>query len=322
MLFDRYDKQSIIRGVKNPSVFSDEIERLMWKPIYQYNNYSFDKNYSSPIYVMDHDWDLLILLDSCRYDYFKEVNNIQGELKRVVSGGSHSKEFIHHNFVKEQNHDTVYVTANPYGVKFRKDTEFFATINLLDEWDDEFETVLPSDVQAAAINAADQYPNKRLIIHFMQPHMPHIGEKSKEIRQNMNIGGWSGGIEEFEQQKTNYSIFDAVSDGKISHQELRESYKQSLKVVLGHVETIVNNVPGKKIITSDHGELLGEKLLPLFGPRKYSHHTNLKTPELRLVPWLIIDSEDRRKVIEENPTQTNEIDQNELEKKLSALGYH
>lgn len=270
---------------------------------------------------MSQDWDTLILLDSCRYDYFKEVNYIQGTLKKVVSGGSHSKEFIRYNFMNKQNHDTVYITSNPYGIKFKEHTNFFTTINLLDKWDEEFETVLPSDVQTAAINAASQYPNKRLIIHFMQPHMPHIGEKSKEIRQKLSVGGWSGGIDELEEQKTKYSIFDAVSDGEITHYELRESYKQSLKIVLDHVETLVDRIEGKKIISSDHGELLGEKLLPFLGPRKYSHHTDLKTPELRLVPWLIIDSEDRRKVIEESPPETNTTDQDGLEEKLAALGY-
>jgi hypothetical protein len=270
---------------------------------------------------MTHDWDVLILLDSCRYDYFKELNHIQGNLKRVVSGGSHSKKFIRHNFINKQNHDTVYVTANPYGVKLRKKTDFFAVVNLLDEWNEEFETVLPSDVQRAAIKAADQYPNKRLIIHFMQPHMPHIGAKAKEIKQKVNVGGWSGGIDDLEEQKTKYSIFDAVSDGKISQQELRESYKQSLRIVLDHVEDLINSIDGKKIISSDHGELLGEKLLPIIGPKKYSHHTNLKTPELRLVPWLIIDSEYRRTAIEENPPQSNNIHEDGLKEKLAALGY-
>ena len=44
-----------------------------------------------------------------------------------------------------------------------------------DGWDDSLKTVLPRNLVDAAINAEKEFPNKRLIKLFMQPHIPFIG---------------------------------------------------------------------------------------------------------------------------------------------------
>jgi hypothetical protein len=43
-MLDRYDKQSLMKGLKNPSALLNEIKQLSQDPIYLYKNYSFDKN--------------------------------------------------------------------------------------------------------------------------------------------------------------------------------------------------------------------------------------------------------------------------------------
>ena len=51
--------------------------------------------------VLGEDWDNLILLDGCRYDLFKEVNTIEGELTKVKSNASSSDEFFEKNIFKK-----------------------------------------------------------------------------------------------------------------------------------------------------------------------------------------------------------------------------
>jgi hypothetical protein len=131
---------------------------------------------------MNEDWDNLLILDACRYDMFTDRIDLEGTLESRISMGSTSEEFMERNFVGEQFHDTVYVNANPYIPKLGLDDDtFHAVVDCLDDWDIELETVPPEPVARAARNAHERYSDKRLIIHFMQPHAPFIGEYGREM---------------------------------------------------------------------------------------------------------------------------------------------
>ena len=53
---------------------------------------------SDGINIFHEDWDNLIILDACRYDYFKQLNDMDGELEYRISRGSQSREFMRGNF--------------------------------------------------------------------------------------------------------------------------------------------------------------------------------------------------------------------------------
>ena len=42
----------------------------------------------------------------------------------------------------------------------------------------------PMSVYDSAISDVDRYPNKRKIIHFMQPHAPYHGPQAKQLRKD------------------------------------------------------------------------------------------------------------------------------------------
>ena len=65
--------------------------------------------------VMKESWDYLIVLDACRYDYFKlEYEKFfHGELENRVSLGSATPEWCRKQF-KKYFSDVVYVSGNPY----------------------------------------------------------------------------------------------------------------------------------------------------------------------------------------------------------------
>ena len=92
MLPNRYNRHNIYRVFKKPSLLIKETRRLSSNIIYPINNVYFNRKYGRGIDIIDQDWDNLIILDACRYDYFKEMNTIDGELRPVLSQGSHSFE--------------------------------------------------------------------------------------------------------------------------------------------------------------------------------------------------------------------------------------
>ncbi len=67
------------------------------------------------VHVTEEDWDHLIVLDGCRYDYFLKVYTsfLEGKLEKVVSVGSNTVEWRDNSFPGNYD-DVVYVSANPH----------------------------------------------------------------------------------------------------------------------------------------------------------------------------------------------------------------
>jgi hypothetical protein len=141
------------------------------------------------------DWDNLLVLDACRWDTFLSANTVDGELSRVRSRGSATSEWLRENFYGRECHDIVYVTANPMHRAgdwvAPADTDsgddmvvlegvFHDVVELWHEPDEQLRTTRPETVAEAALDMFERYPNKRLLVHFMQPHYPFIGEFARE----------------------------------------------------------------------------------------------------------------------------------------------
>jgi hypothetical protein len=106
--------------------------------------------------------------------------------------------------------------------------------------------------------------NGRLFVHYMQPHFPALGEPRLLLNEN--------------------EISQKVAKGELDAQLVREAYKGNLAYVLREAEKLIKGLqPRKCVITSDHGELLGE------GGR-WGHPSFDSGPILREVPWLEITS--------------------------------
>ena len=156
-------------------------------------------------------------------------------------------------------HNTVYVTANSYAEDISHGV-FHAIESVLSEWNEELGTVLPADVTNAAVDGFETYPDKRLIVHCMQPHHPWIGPTAETIRKRSEVSGWRHTRVEGDYGRGGFGL---VRDGVISQDEMRQAYKGSLKLILDHVSRLTDSVPGRAVITADHAELLGERAIPL-----------------------------------------------------------
>jgi len=70
---------------------------------------------------------------------------------------------------------------------------------------------------------------------------------------------------------------------------LSKAYRSNLALVLDYVSEIIKRMDGIVVITSDHGEGLGEPLRPQDKP-VFSHPCGREEWELRLIPWCVIDT--------------------------------
>lgn len=97
-------------------------------------------------------------------------------------------------------------------------------------------------------------------------------------------------------------------------------YEHNLNEALPHVEELVESLGGKTVVTSDHGHHLGERASPI-PIKEIGHPRGVFTRTLVDVPWLVIDTEERRDVTKEATAEGSRIDEDEVKDRLKALGY-
>ena len=270
--------------------------------------------------IMDEDWDDLILLDACRYDQFERLNRITGDLESRISLGSATPEFLAENFRGERHHDTVYVTANPMYQTVDLDGTFHDVVDVWEtDWDETRNTVQPSAMAEAALEAHESFPNKRLLVHFMQPHYPFIGETGRRIEH-------SGYERTYRKVTTGDASRDApmvwqrLKRGELDLQTVRTAYDENLELVFPAVERLTSAFDGRTVITSDHGNFLGERITPIGGPM-YGHPKHVYVDELRRVPWLVLEGNHRKRLESEPPQGSTDEVSSVVESRLAELGY-
>lgn len=275
--------------------------------------------------VMDEEWDTLVLLDACRYDMFAEHNTLEGNLQRRVSKGSNTAEFLKANFAGKRFDDTVYVTANPQ-VDVNLDSPFYETISVWkDAWDEELNTVRPEAMVEATLEAQERFPDKRIISHFVQPHYPFIGEFGRTLVEDQ------AGIELSKRQATgevaesdHFNVWDLLQRGVVTRDDVMRGYNENLQLTLEHVDGMLEELVGRTVVSSDHGNLVGERPDPCPVPFKmYGHPPAVYADNLVTVPWLVVEGTTRRDIREGE--QANEsagdADDEDATERLRALGY-
>jgi hypothetical protein len=215
------------------------------------------------------------------------------------------------NFFEKTFYDTVYITANPFASRIPDET--FHHI-ITPNWSKEYQTVLPETVVDATREMITQYPNKRLLIHFMQPHFPFIGPKGQSIdHRGYDPENDSGG--------PSFSVWDELQYGVANYdvEEVIDAYEENLDIVLEQVSKLLPALGGRTVVSSDHGNLLGERIRPI-PVRTFGHPAGLRSEPLIKVPWFIIGRK-RRQITSEEPTTEKSIDDSIVEDRLTALGY-
>lgn len=226
------------------------------------NNFVVDEPDEEPTNVLEKEWDNLIILDACRYDYFKEY---YPETEKIISVGTHSRHFFENTFTGRECQDVIYITGNPHlkSGKFEDLTgsklgDTFHSV--YQTWDDGWEGkdyMPPEPIVRDAKTAEKLFPEKRKIIHFMQPHDPYVG--GEEVWRLSEV--WKG----------NRTLDEA-----------REAYRKNIEFIIPHIEDLADSLEGKTVVSADHGDFLGE-----YGLLAHPYGVNAK--ELREVPWHVMD---------------------------------
>lgn len=289
--------------------------------------------------IRKENWDYLIILDACRYDYFKECyeDYLEGKLSKAISPVYPEDDFATADWCKKvftgKFEDVVYISSSPIinsaseVRKFEADKHFGKILDLWKSgWDEEVGTVPPQNVNEAVIKELNPDEERKMIIHYMQPHTPYInfsgsGKTRMEMPQSKNdikykiflkllsktrkilgpertrilgelltrlYGGGEG-----DESKAKGILGELFGLPPINHltgfhilreegeEGLKRAYRDNLLLVLEEVEELVGKLSGTVVVTSDHGEMLGEN-------NYYGHSYMPPHPVLNEVPWLEI----------------------------------
>lgn len=317
-----YSMSDMKRAAGNPRVIHNELRKFNRT----LNRSTFGSRSASGVDVMDRDWDNLIILDGCRSDVFDRVRPFDGTATPVYSNGAHSNEFLQENFADGRFHDTVYVTANPWSERLAADT-FYLHRTTYTEDERGGEARLPGDVADLAVETFERHPDKRYIVHFMQPNNPYVGPQADACRtcllERRNILCTEMSNHEGDPDALHDTVPNlrrALRKGYIQRDKLLEVYAENLRIVADHARRVMDALGGRTVITSDHGDMFGERLAPLFLP-EYSHWEGVHCSTLREVPWLLVGGDRRRSVEAEVPHDADRIDTDSTEAHLRDMGY-
>jgi len=216
--------------------------------------------------------ELVILLDACRYDTLKQElpKYTHNYILFPIYSGSHNTPTFYKNITGVE--DFVLLTANPTPLYINQEYKWKRVIHT--------KSIDPFDNVKDCIELLES--EDKVYLHLIPPHLPWQGERGRLIYKNLMKtlefsinpkpqGRHFGpvGIEE--------KIYRAVGE-----EQAREYYIENLNYALSAVFAHYENLPKPFVLTSDHGELLGEG--GLFG-----HPWNVENNYiLRTVPLAVI----------------------------------
>jgi len=302
-----YSLSQLRRGIGAPNLVLREVNRLYYRRFYTRpcNTAGID--------VFEADWDNLVILDACRYDMFAEQTLLPGRLQSRISRGSSTAEFLAGNFAGRDLRDTVYVTANPQLYRRRAELEvaLHATVEVWqDGWDEIRKTVMPTTMVEATLDAATEFPNKRVVSHFIQPHYPFLDDAVD----------FDHGDEFLDPTVSSCWHQVMVGDLSVDTDAVWEAYRGTLERTLPAVARLVDELPGRTVVTADHGNMVGERARPI-PVREWGHPAGIYTDELVKVPWLIVEGERRAIKAESGDHRNEDRSTATAEQRLQDLGY-
>lgn len=329
---DGYTLSNLRRAIDNPQLFIDEFTRRYNDLYTQVNHktqnifYTHSK-WEGGFRIVEQDWDNLIILDACRADLFEDIVDINefDSYAQKESIDSNTSPWTAKNFLNRNLGDVVYISGNPVTSKvapnsFHKLIEVWADAEAYDE---HAYTVPPEPIITQSKIASENYPEKRLIIHFNQPHYPFLPRPDLIYRKYWPDAEKSG--IEFDEKiisehnQSPHDIWAALKQNVVTESECWEGYRANLKFMISDIIELARLLPGKSVVSSDHGNMIGEKIIT--GKKIYGHPPRLRTSQLLDVPWGVIEDNTRKDITTDEADSSGSLDSDIIESRLKSLGY-
>jgi len=237
--------------------------------------------------ILNEDWGILIILDACRYDVFeknyKEIVSKKGMLKKSKTSARGTKEWMHNNLLGRDCSNIIYIDPIIMFDMFLPGHNFFKVEKVWKtNWDYEYGTIMPKDMTDGALEQIKKHPDKRMIVHYHQPHPPYLLPEFKGIdtivtpelvlnrikenkTKNTDINCFiQGNMRKFLGAERAWKLLIGLGvtprDGmgkvykKLGYEAILRGYEENLKLVLNDVNRILDYYEGKIVITADHSK--------------------------------------------------------------------
>lgn len=217
-------------------------------------------------------WDVLIVLDACRWDAYKHVYN---NCSCVCSVGSSTLDWVEDVWAADDWSDVTYLSANPMtghvGDRYREDSKHISEcvgeyVEVYDEWDSQLGSLHPETLTDAALEYSPP-----MVVHYIQPHTPFIGDFSFSVSDD----GYDVLPDKRDGGPTT-RVSRLVDEGLVDRSVVQTAYLSNLEETRADVQRLIRSFsPYDVVVTADHGEA--------FGPDRWDHGGNCN--QGRVVPW-------------------------------------
>lgn len=294
-------------------ILRDHVDRAGWRGAVEFHSKLYWRKLRTHPgeSIYEREWDVLVVVDACRYDLFREVAgdyDFLGDVERFDSVASATWRWMEETFVPEHGdavRETTYLCANPFSGRVCSGDAFAD----LDElwayaWDDSLGTVHPRSVTDRAIRVGREASPRRLLVHYLQPHAPFVASGEAHERTAAEFG------------RGEDDVWDRLQRREVSVDDVWRKYRANLEFVLDEVGLLLENLDADRaVVTSDHGNARGEWGL-------YGHPPDLALPVLRSVPWCETTAADERTHRPERvKTGAVGADSDTVADRLASLGY-
>lgn len=301
--------------------------------------------------IFGRDWDLLVILDTCRPDTLRQISDDYSSIDAVESMrsvGSMSAEWMLNTFRTEYREEiakTAFVSGNIwsdriFNERFHKhqrhgydmihrgrphwqpvEADAFAhyeTVSAVANQGDRLHPeneAIPHILTDRTIAVGRNVSHDRLIVHYTLPHLTFIADALAWSPGERSEGELMGGLDATRELRAEERSYGPVRRGEVSPETVRQSYVQNLRLGLDYVNVLLRNVDAETaIISADHGEALGEYGL-------WGHPWSFPGSPVKEVPWARTTATDERtyepryEPLERSPTA------HEREQLLRDMGY-
>lgn len=293
--------------------------------------------------IFDRDWDVCVILDTCRVDALRQLEDeypfIEG-VDRTVSVGGSSPEWMaqtfdaHHEEILEE---TAYLSANAWIEKVIDERlcpdDEYHDYRILKHLRDYGDWNIASRADFGRLEKIWRYvPEEQQPDKESDPRNMRQGGSPPRYVTDRGVAVWrrfdydrlilhymQPHAPYIDQLRTTRELDDIHRDPfrfleeTGERQRVWDAYLNELRCVLDDLQILLSNIDAETvIITADHGEAFGE-----YGV--YKHHSGSLHPKVRLVPWIKTSATDTWSYEPEvEPVAQSTVSTGET---LRALGY-